>query len=240
MRLLTWSGITSWKSNLSYSRAFQGFLDHFPLWKSIGILEKTEEERLAAFAELSNNSQAGRQRRKDFFRSIQGTRYEFQGVGIEMNQRYVSGAVYQADQGEMPPLKGDPILDHTRSTYPGSRLPHVWLNRSIPERPISTIDLAGKGGFTVLTGIGGELWKEAAIKSSDALNIPVVAYSIGFRQDWEDVYFDWENVRDIEEDGCILVRPDRFIAWRASRMMDNPANALLNVLQEILYRNKGQ
>ncbi|KAK5061390.1 hypothetical protein LTR84_007932 [Exophiala bonariae] len=220
------------------SRAFQGFLDHFPLWKSVGILEASVEERLAAFAELSMNSPAGRQRRKDFFKSIQGTRYEFHGLGIEMNQRYASGAVYRADQGAMPPLKGDPILDHTRSTYPGSRLPHVWLNKAIPEQPISTIDLAGKGSFTVLTGIGGELWKEAATKSSEDLKIPVVAYSIGFRQDWEDVYLEWENVRDIEEDGCILVRPDRFIAWRANQMVEDPANVLLSVLREILYRGK--
>lgn len=184
------------------------------------------------------NSPAGRQRRKDFSRDVKGTRYEFHGVGIEMNQRYQSGAVYQADQGEMPPLKGDPILDHTRSTYPGSRLPHVWLNKSVPERPISTIDLAGTGGFTVLTGIGGEGWKEAASQASKALGVPVVAHSIGFRQDWEDVYFEWENVREIEEDGCLLVRPDRFIAWRAMEMVDDPASALLDVLREILYRKK--
>lgn len=140
----------------------------------------------------------------------------------------------------MPPLEGDPILDHTRSTYPGSRLPHAWLNKSIPERPISTIDLAGKGGFTILTGIGGELWKEAAIQVSEVLGVPVKAYSIGFRQDWEDVYFEWENVREIEEDGCILVRPDRFIAWRASRMLADPVHALSNVLRTILDRSKAR
>lgn len=208
------------------------------MWKTVGILEPSVEARLATFAELSTNSPTGRQRRKEFFRDVKGTRYEFHGLGIEMNQRYHSGAVYQADQGTMPPLKGDPILDHTRSTYPGSRLPHAWLNRSVPGRPISTIDLAGKGGFTVLTGIGGEPWKEAAIKASEALSVPVVAYSIGFRQDWEDVYFDWEDIREIEEDGCILVRPDRFIAWRVSQMLGDPANALLNVLRKILYRTK--
>ena len=155
-----------------------------------------------------------------------------------MNQRYQSGAIYQADQGSSPPLKGDPILDCTRSTYPGSRLPHVWLNKAIPKRPISTIDLAGKGSFTILTGIGGELWKKAASQASEALGVPLSAYSIGFRQDWEDVYFEWENVRQIEEDGCILVRPDRFIAWRASRMLADPATALLSVLRKILGRSE--
>ncbi|KIW37179.1 uncharacterized protein PV06_10798 [Exophiala oligosperma] len=220
------------------SRAFQGFLDHLPLWKSAGILEPSAEERVSAFAELSVNSAVGKQRRQDFIKAIKGTRYEFQGLGIEMNQRYRSGAVYQADQGDEPPLMGDPILDHTRSTYPGARLPHAWLNRAVPGQRISTIDLAGNGGFTVLTGIGGERWKEAAAQVSKALDIPLAAYSIGFRQDWEDVYFHWESVREIEEDGCLLVRPDRFIAWRSLQMVDDPASALLKVLRQILHRGQ--
>jgi hypothetical protein len=30
------------------------------------------------------------------------------------------------------------------------------------------------------------------------------------------VYHDWENVRDVEESGCVLVGPDLFVAWRAA------------------------
>ena len=153
-----------------------------------------------------------------------------------MNQRYVSNAVYQADQGEMPPLKGDPILEHHKTTYPGARVPHVWLNHKIPKKQISTIDLTGKGQFVLLTGIGGDAWKEAAKAVSQTLKVPIESYSIGFRQDYEDVYFEWETVREVEEDGCVLVRPDRFVAWRSMTLVENSEDVLLKVLQSILSR----
>lgn len=165
---------------------------------------------------------------------VKGTRFEFQGIGIEMNQRYRSRAVFQDDQGEMPSLQGDSILEHTRSTYPGCRLPHVWLNKEVPTKPISTHDLAGKGGFTILTGIGGGEWKKAATDVQQKLGVPVTPHSIGFGQDWHDVYFEWEKVREVQEDGCILVRPDRFVAWRSMEMVNNPTETLLNVMRTIL------
>ncbi|KIX98404.1 uncharacterized protein Z520_05705 [Fonsecaea multimorphosa CBS 102226] len=219
-------------------RAFQGYLDHLPLWQAAGILAPDAATRVAEFGQLTAATPTGRERRKAFFKAVQGTRFEFQGLGIEMNQRYQSSAVYQADQGPMPSFPGDPVLDHTKSTYPGSRLPHVWLNKAIPEQPIPVLDLAGKGRFTVLTGIGGEPWKEAAAKASDALGITIAAYSIGFRQDYEDMYLEWERVREIEEDGCILVRPDRFIAWRSMGPVDHPEEAILQVLRTILSRKE--
>jgi hypothetical protein len=218
------------------SRAFQGYLDHLPLWKSVGILAPDAATRVANFKELSANTPEGRERRKAFQAAIHGTRFEYNGVGVEMNQRYVSNAVYQADQGEMPPLKGDPILEHHKTTYPGARVPHVWLNHKIPKKQISTIDLTGKGQFVLLTGIGGDAWKEAAKAVSQTLKVPIESYSIGFRQDYEDVYFEWETVREVEEDGCVLVRPDRFVAWRSMTLVENSEDVLLKVLQSILSR----
>ncbi len=153
-----------------------------------------------------------------------------------MNQRYHSNAVYQSDQGDMPPLKGNPILEHHKSTYPGVRLPHVWLNSKIPQQPISTIDICGKGRFTLLTGIGGGSWRAAAKYVSEILGTPIATYSVGFRQDYEDVYFEWERIREVEEDGCILVRPDRFVGWRSNTLPEDFKGSLLRVMRTILSR----
>ena len=151
-----------------------------------------------------------------------------------MNQSYRSGAVYQADQGEMPALQGDPVLGHTRSTYPGCRVPHVWLDKAIPGPPHFIVDLAGEGRFTFLTGIGGDAWKLATVDVETQLRIPIVAYSIGFRQDWEDVYFNWEIIREVEEDGCVLIRPDRYVAWRKLEWSRIPSKSLLHVFTTTL------
>lgn len=45
--------------------------------------------------------------------------------------------------------------------------------------------------------------------------VPVKAHSIGYGQDWEDAYSTWYDVRDVDESGAILVRPDRVVAWRS-------------------------
>ena len=86
----------------------------------------------------------------------------------------------------------------------------------------------------MFTGIGGDAWKTASIAVSKKLRITIIAYSIGMRQDYEDTYMDWEAVREIEDDGCILVRPDRFVAWRSKTMLPDVEERLTIVLKNIL------
>ena len=86
----------------------------------------------------------------------------------------------------------------------------------------------------MFTGIGGHAWKMAAVTVSKQLRITVNAYSIGMHQDYEDTYLDWEAVREIEDDGCILVRPDRFVAWRSKTMLLDAEERLTTILKNIL------
>ena len=62
----------------------------------------------------------------------------------------------------------------------------------------------------------------------------IVSYSIGWKQDYEDVYFDWAKKREVEEDGCVLVRPDRFVAWRSVDMIEDTKKKLEEVMRSIL------
>jgi hypothetical protein len=204
------------------ARANQGLRDHVPVWEALGMMDPSLEIRRKHFAELSEASSAGISRRQRLQTAIKGTAHEFHGVGIEMNQRYESDAVYLNDENARPPLPEDPVLDHEITTYPGSRLPHAWLNTKMPGKQFSTIDLAGHGSFCLLTGIGGSKWKDAASEVAEALGVKVNSYSIGWGQDYEDVYFNWAERREISEDGCVLVRPDRFVAWRSRTMISDP------------------
>jgi hypothetical protein len=155
-----------------------------------------------------------------------------------MNQVYASAAIQaDGDASLKQTLENeDPILYHIPSTIPGRRLPHVWLNTAVPSGLVTTIDLVGKGAFTIFTGIGGDAWKTAAAKVSEQLGVPINVYSIGFGQDWEDPYFDWERVREVEDSGCVLVRPDRFIGWRKKTVPEDVGEALGSVMKAILSR----
>ena len=92
--------------------------------------------------------------------AIELKNYEFNAHGVEMGQRYASAAVVPDGTPE-PAFARDPELYYHPTTWPGARLPHVWLGR-VERTEVSTHDLAGKGRFALLTGIGGEAWVEAA------------------------------------------------------------------------------
>ncbi|KAF2179305.1 hypothetical protein K469DRAFT_799646 [Zopfia rhizophila CBS 207.26] len=222
-------------------RANDGFRDHRHVWTAIGVTLPTVEGRCVAIKELGADTSAGKDRRLRLQAAIAQTSHEFHGLGIEMNQTYKSTAVLPdvgvfADSNDK---NSDPILYHIPSTRPGRRLPHTWLNSAIPSGLVSTIDLAGKGGFTLFTGIGGDAWKTAVAKLSSSLDVPIYAFSIGFGQDYEDAYFDWARVRGVEESGCLLIRPDRFVAWRCREMQGDVSwaeDSLTRAMKAILSR----
>jgi len=67
--------------------------------------------------------------------------YEFDAHGIEMNQRYTSGAIVTDGQKE-PAFEKDADLHYQPTTWPGARIPHAWLYDKDGKRH-STLDLAG-------------------------------------------------------------------------------------------------
>ena len=218
------------------TRANQGLRDHLACWEALGLTEKTLEESTRAFHELKAPTKAGSKRRRAFRDAVDGTAHEFHAVGQEMNQRYDGPGVYFDDEDARPQLPEDAVLYYQIGTYPGSRMPHAWVNTRKPDVPISTQDLAGKGRFTLLIGPGdGDgLWKRAASEVGQKLGVQVQCTSIGYGCDWEDVYFDWERRREVEDDGCVLVRPDRFVCWRSKAMPEDPVGKVEQVLRSVL------
>lgn len=152
-----------------------------------------------------------------------------------MNHHYKSTAVYLCDEGPRPPLPEDPVLEYQITTYPGSRLPHAWVNTRNPRKKFLTIDLAGHGAFCLLTGVGGDKWKFAAMEVGKQLGLDIRSYSIGWKQDYEDPYFEWAKRREIQENGCILIRTDRFVAWRSYEMVPDFEKKLMMVMKSILH-----
>jgi 2,4-dichlorophenol 6-monooxygenase len=136
--------------------------------------------------------------------------YEFNAHGIESNQRYVSSAVIPDADATEEVWQRDHDLYLQPTTRPGAKLPHVWLVGGSGTR-ISTLDVVGKGQFTLLTGLSGQAWRTAV----EALRCPCLRIVvIGEDDDAQDPYNVWHGASEIEEAGALLVRPDGYVAWR--------------------------
>ncbi len=212
---------------------------HAAVWEALGMFAATPEEGLQQIRELSDPSKAGAARRAQLHDALEGKRQEGESLGLTMNQWYTSNAIRLDDERKPRPLlEGDKIVKVQISTYPGSRLPHAWLDQRTSIKMISTQDLAGHGSFTLFTGHGGEEWKRAAADISKATGIPIEVYAIGFGLDYQDVYRDWQDRRGVQDSGCVLVRPDRFVAWRSDSLVPDCKEKLSAVLNQILSRDE--
>ena len=152
-----------------------------------------------------------------------------------MNQRYVSSAAVTDGQLE-PAFQLDSELHYQPTTWPGARLPHAWIYHGASGTAVSTLDLCGHGRFTLLTGLGGEPWARAAATVAGDLGINLAVHIIGPRQTYVDHSGDWARMSEIRDDGCLLVRPDHHVCWRAATGMPNPAAELQRVLRQVLSR----
>lgn len=191
---------------------------------------QSPEEWDAAMATRFDNTAAGRESRERLADALAMQDYNFNALGVELGQRYTSDAI--VPDGTDFPKGTDPQLFYEASTVPGSPLPHAWLARG--KEQVSSLDVVGRGRFTVLTGIGGGAWSEAARALADELSLPLDVVTIGPGEDVEDPYGEWAARREIDEDGCLLVRPDRHIAFRALRAFENSEATLRRVLLAIL------
>ena len=75
---------------------------------------------------------------------------------------------------------------------------------------------------------------DAAAAVADKLGIDVAARVIGPAREYQDLYEDWARAREVGEDGCVCVRPDMHVAWRANGMAEDPAAELLGVISRVL------
>ncbi|MGW5275910.1 FAD-dependent oxidoreductase [Streptomyces sp. NPDC004044] len=206
-----------------------------PIFQALGLDEYSEEDDIAGgLAACRSETPDGTKRRQALEEAIQLKNYEFNAHGVEMNQRYVSSAVVpDGDVGEV--WGRDPELFHQPSTRPGAKVPHAWLVDGDGNR-LSTLDVVGKGTFTVLTGLSGGVWEAAAAECGNTLGIPLKCVRIG-SENSRDAYGEWRRTSEMAEDGCLLVRPDGHIAWRSSRppQADSSACAeLLGALRAVL------
>ncbi len=215
------------------TRANQSIGEFGPIFDALGLTGSVDPVKMQQNMDARTEAnQAAEDQRNALREAIAFKKYEFDCHGVEMNQRYSSDAVVTDGQLESP-FAVDEELHYHPTTWPGARLPHVWV--FTPEgTKVSTLDLAGKGAFSLLTGIGGEAWADAAAKMATAFGVHINVHLIGPRRAIQDHTGDWARASEIRDSGCVLVRPDHHVAWRSEEMVDDPAAELSRVFDAIL------
>ncbi|HJT91788.1 MAG TPA: FAD-dependent monooxygenase, partial [Mycobacterium sp.] len=171
---------------------------------------QSPEEGWASLNELASDAPGAAERREALAAAVALQHYRSNANGVELGQRYTSSAVID-DGTPFPEPPRDPELYYHPTTHPGGYLPHAWVEHQ--HRKISTLDLAGHGRFCLIVGIGGEPWAQAAATVSAELGIELPVYAVGYRCEYDDVLGDWAALREIDDRGALLIRPDRHIAW---------------------------
>ena len=215
-------------------RANQSSREFGQFFEALGMTEaKTEAEMTAQIEERKANTPRGAAKRAALVKAMELKNYEFNAHGVELGQFYQSAAIV-SDGSARPEPSRDPELYYQPSTVPGSRLPHVWVGDST--RKLSTLDLAPFTRFTLITGIAGEAWASAAGKVADDLGIPLETVVIGPGREVTDIYYDWARIREVGEEGAILVRPDKHIGWRSMGLPEDPERSLREAMASLLGR----
>ena len=215
-------------------RANQSGREFVGIFDALGVTgAATEADMVAAIEERKANTPEGAAKRAALVEAMEMKNYEFNAHGVELGQFYASTAV--VPDGTPPPTPTrDPDLYYQASTVPGSHLPHAWVGDHLTRHAM--MDLAPYDAFTLITGVAGEDWQGAAEKVAAELGVPLRAVVIGPGREVTDLYYDWAKLREVEESGALLVRPDKHVGWRAARLPSDPVGALRDALCSMLGR----
>ena len=124
-------------------------------------------------------------------------------IGAELGYRYDGSPVIWPEAGTPP---ADEIMTYVPTTWPGARLPHVWLDNG------SALHDRIGDGYTLLRL--GRAQEDAAplANAFAALGAPFTLLDL-----------DDERPRALYGCDLLLLRPDLHVAWRGNRLPDDPA-----------------
>ncbi|MGW0633293.1 FAD-dependent oxidoreductase [Streptomyces sp. NPDC002758] len=149
-------------------------------------------------------------------------------LNVVLGYRYPEGAVIGADREQ-------PVVPETlRLTGdPGTRAPHQWLRRGA--KRLSTLDLYERSMVLLTDARSDAGWHEAARRIADTDVVHLAPYRIGTDLTPDDDT-DWATAHGTTPDGAVLVRPDGYVAWRASGAVRDPEPTLRKVLATLLCK----
>ena len=194
---------------------------------------QSEADGWAELDKLDASGPEGDARRDALAEQVRIANNQFNAHGVELGYCYDNGALVH-DGSTYSENPRDPVLHYHPTTRPGARLPHARIERD--GVAMSTLDLNDGVAFVLITGRNGAPWAAAARQVENSLGITISMCAFDGPDGFHDPYGEWAERREVGDSGCVLIRPDRHIAWRSIMMPDDPASALESVVRSILDR----
>lgn len=212
--------------------ALQNSQNHFEIDRALGLSDQNSIEenwrRLGIVWDLSPDSLG---QRLAVSQAIALQRVGFRHHNTEVGATYASGAL--VPDGTPPPPELHPILIYQPAARPGHPMPHAFVERLGEQHDLRSWVASGR--FLLIAGEEGQPWLEAARLQARARGIRIEALRIGlFKGDWIDVRGAWTRQSGIGPAGAVLVRPDRYVAFRSPGPVDDAMQTLGCVLDQIL------
>ncbi|HXF86881.1 MAG TPA: FAD-dependent monooxygenase [Xanthobacteraceae bacterium] len=117
-------------------------------------------------------------------------------IGAELGYRYVGSPIIWPEPGEGPPHD---FIKYVPTTWPGARLPHVWLADGTAMQ-----DRIGRG-YTLIRLGGAQADATPLARAFQKFGAPFAVLDVPD-----------ENARDVYGRDFILVRPDLHVVWRGN------------------------
>ena len=124
-------------------------------------------------------------------------------IGAELGYRYAGSPIIWPEQGDAPETD---IMTYVPTTWPGARLPHVWLDDGSAMQ-----DRIGDG-YTLLR-LAGDAGRCG--RACPRLCSPMA------RRSPSSIFAD-DRPREIYGYDLLLLRPDLHVVWRGNRLPDDP------------------
>jgi hypothetical protein len=176
--------------------------------ESTGNLKRMLNPRVAKPPkELFDDTPEGEKARKEFGDNYtEAMKREWFSIGIHLGYMYEGSPIIVPDGTPQPP---DTVQTYTQTARPGSRAPHVWL-----EKDVSTLDLFGKE-FVLLRFGDDAPAGEGLAKAAKERKVPLKIVTINNAE-----------ARAAYERKLVLVRPDGQSAWRSDSEPADPLHII--------------
>ena len=124
-------------------------------------------------------------------------------IGAELGYRYRGSPMLWLEPGDGPE---DNFMKYVPTTWPGARLPHLWLGDGT-----ALHDRIGDG-YTLLRLARTQADTAALERGFASLGAPLTVLAV-----------DEERARELYGYDLLLLRPDLHVVWRGNRLPDDPA-----------------